>query len=184
MDDLQKKSRKTRGSSGSDAGLEPRVQGTVIAAEIEDGGAAIVTSRFEAYRERYRDFQRLSVPLTITFFCPDYEPERTRMGDKTWVEFECFADWENLSDTTSKDPSIQPLKGKLGIEYSLTGDVFGITQRALAVGDFYIKAIVPIRLNLGPPSDPKRAGSIFEGKIVKLSKGRLYGRIGSDGDRE
>src|SRR2546426_5409114 len=109
-------------TAGTIEHLEPRVHGKIIAAEPEAGSAAIVTAVLDSYQRNSRDVLRLPKQVTLTFFCPNYEPSILKDEGKVWVEFECFADWEGLSESIVKDASIQPVKDRRNeFEYSVTG---------------------------------------------------------------
>src|SRR5207245_4570880 len=155
-------------SAGMTEQLEPRVHGKIISAEPEPGGAAIVTAVLDSYQRNSRDVHRLPKQITLTFFCPNYEAGMPRDEGKVWVEFECFADWEGLSESIVKDASIQPAKdGGNEFEYSLNGEIFSVKQPS-GSKDLYINAIVPILLTLGSRTPKAETAQTKEGTTVRL----------------
>ncbi len=157
--------------------MEPRVHGKIIAAEPEAGSAAIATAVFDSYQINSRDVHTLPRQVTLTFFCPNCEPSILEDEAKVWVEFECFADWESLSESRVKDASIQPAKDRRNeYEYSLIGEIFSVKQSS-GSKDLYINAVVPILLTLGSRTPTAQTAQAKEGITVRLSKGRLYGHI-------
>ena len=157
--------------------MEPRVHGTIITAEIEPGDAATVTARLDSYQRDNQSVQMLSRPTTITFFCPNYEPKVLKAGDQVWMQFECYADWEDLSESPSREQLIQPLReAQSSIEYSLTGEIFHLAEPN-ETRDIYIDAIVPILMTLGLPANSREPRLVRDGQIMRLSKGTLYGDI-------
>ena len=100
-----------------------------------------------------------------------------KVGDHVWIEFECFADWEDLSESISIEQSVLPLKAdRQNFEYAFVGEVFHLEEPG-RTSDMYINPGVPIMLTLGLPADPRKPRVVHDGKTMTLSRGRLYGQI-------
>lgn len=148
-----------------------QVHGRITGIEPEPGGAATTRIEIDSRHDIEGRVEKLSRPILIHFFYPNYWPAFVSVLDRVWLFLELYADIKNISLTTRRN-EIQPVSGKDKYEYRLTGGLF-LWPRLSPTASVYFDCGVPMLLSVGR--------NMFEqaksGSSVEISRGRIYGEV-------